>query len=121
MYHHHHRGPWRRPKYNVPVNIAERNDAYEVSVYASGFSKENIKLSVSDESLYITGTRDWGATQPPRFVRQEFPVKTFERVLSLNGAVDTASISARTEDGVLLITLPKSAEAQRGAQEVPIA
>ncbi len=118
--HHHHRGPWRRPKYNVPVNIAERDNAYEVSVYASGFSKENIKLSVSDESLYITGTRDWGATPPPRFVRQEFPVKTFERVLSLNGAVDTASITARTEDGVLLITLPKSAEAQRGAQEVPI-
>lgn len=121
MHYQHSRGPWRRPKYNVPVNIAERDDAYEVSVYATGFSKENIKLSVSDEALYITGTRDWGDTQPPRFVRQEFPVKTFERVLSLNGAVDTTSISARTENGVLLITLPKSVEAQRGAHEVPIA
>lgn len=120
MYHHHYRGPWRRPKYNVPVNIAEREEAYEVSVYATGFSKENIRLSVSDEALYITGTRDWGETQPPRFVRQEFPVKTFERVLSLNGAVDTSSISARTEGGVLLIILPKSAEAKGGAQEVPI-
>lgn len=34
-----HRG-WmghsRRPKYNVPVNIAERADAFEVSVYATG-------------------------------------------------------------------------------------
>ena len=114
MYHH-HRGPWRRPRYNVPVNIAERDDAYEVSVYATGFAKEHIRLSVSDEALYITGTRDWGQAQPPRFVRQEFPVKTFERVLSLNGAVDTAGISARTVDGVLLITLPKSAEAHRGA------
>ncbi len=113
-------GPLRRPKYNVPVNIAETETAFEVSVYAVGFSKENIRLSVADDSLYITGTRDWGETQPPQFTRQEFPVKTFERVIALGEGIDTTNIRARQEDGVLYITLPKTAEAQKPSQEIKV-
>ena len=113
-------GAFRRPKYNVPVNIAEREDAWEVSVYAVGFDKANIKLSVSDENLYITGTREAG-DPAPQFTKQEFPVKSFERVLSLGGAVDVARISARQEGGVLLITLPKTEAAKTPDVEIPVA
>src|SRR5690242_620277 len=40
------RAPWgmgfRRPKYNVPVNIIDSPGNYEVHVYAVSFDKENI-------------------------------------------------------------------------------
>lgn len=113
-------GAFRRPKYNVPVNIAEHDDAWEVSVYATGFDKANIKLSVSDETLYITGTREAG-DPAPQFTKQEFPVKSFERIISLNDQVDVARISARQEGGVLYVTLPKTETAKAPDVEIPVA
>jgi len=113
-------GGFRRPKYNVPLNIIDNPTNFDVHVYAVGFLKENIKLSVTDDVLYISGTRILSEDEEPNFSRQEFPVKTFERVLNLNGQVDVENISARQENSVLIITLPKTTEAQKPAQEIKV-
>ncbi len=103
-------GPFRRPKNNVPINIIEQDDAFVVHVYALGFDKENISVSVSNDLLYITGTRTLEEGQEPNFVRQEYPIKSFERVVQLNDKVNVEAISARQENGVLIVTLPKKPE-----------
>lgn len=114
-------GPgFRRPKYNVPINIEEKPDHFIVSVYASGFGKENIKLTVSDDVLYISGTRQPDDSYKPNFSRQEFPVRSFERMISLEGQVKANDISARQEDGVLYITLPKTEEAQKTERDIKV-
>jgi HSP20 family protein len=112
--------PYRRPKYNVPVNIAETETQYEVTVYATGFSKENVKISVVDDRLHISGTRSEEEAGKPQFTRQEFPVRHFERIIGLGDDVDTAAITARQENGVLHIILPKTAAAQAPAQEIKV-
>jgi HSP20 family protein len=111
---------YRRPKYNVPVNIAENESNYEITVYAVGFSKENIKLSVVDDILYISGTRTIDDNNPPNFIKQEFPVKSFERSFLLNGQVVTANITAKQENSVLIVTLPKTPEAQKPEQDIKV-
>jgi HSP20 family protein len=111
---------YRRPKYNVPVNIAETPTSYEVTVYATGFDKENLKLSVVDDVLYISGTRTLDESNPPNFTKQEFPVKSFERILALNGQVEASGITARQENATLIITLPKSADAQKPVHNIPV-
>jgi HSP20 family protein len=113
-------GWYRRPKYNVPLNVADNETNFEVHVYALGFAKENIRISVQDDILYISGTRAIDENNPPNFSLQEYPVKSFERSLALNGQVDKAGISARQEEGVLIINLPKSPDAQQPAQEVKV-
>ena len=110
----------RRPKYNVPLNIAETDTSYEVHVYAVGFDKENITVTVEDDVLWIRGKRSIDSENPPKFRRQEFPVKHFERVISLHGQVDTTQIQAKQEGSVLMITLPKVPEAQSSSQKVDI-
>jgi HSP20 family protein len=124
MYHRGSHGHWgmgyRRPKYNVPVNIAETGSSYKVYVYAIGFDKENISISVADGVLYISGTRQVDEATLPNFLRQEFPIKTFERAVMLNDEIDAAGITAKQQDGVLVITLPKTEEAQRPAQEIKV-
>ena len=119
--HGHHRGEFfRRPKYSLPINIADNETNYEVYVYALGYAKENIKISVQEDTLYISGTRQVDEEKLPNFSKQEYPVKSFERMLNLNGKVDAADITARQDDGVLIITLPKNAEAQRPSQDIPV-
>ncbi|MBD2702154.1 Hsp20/alpha crystallin family protein [Spirosoma sp. BT702] len=102
---------FRRPKYNVPINIIDHDTFFEVHVYALGFDKENISVSVSDDVLTISGTRSIDETQKPTFLRQEYPIKSFERVVQLNDKVDVANISAKQENGVLIVTLPKKSSA----------
>jgi len=118
------RNPWgmgfRRPKYNVPVNIIDNPNSYVVHVYAVGFAKENIRVSVADGVLYISGTREVDENNLPNFSMQEYPIRSFERVIGLNEQVDTGNISAKQEEGVLIVTLPKTPEAQKPAQEVKI-
>ncbi len=117
---HRHPGGYRRPKYNVPVNILESDNHYEVHVYATGFAKENIKITVTDDLLFISGTRELTDGNEPNFTRQEFPVKSFERTLVLNGQVEAEKISARQVDGVLIVTLPKSPEAQVKERKIEV-
>lgn len=114
------RGFFRRPKYNVPLNIADYATYYEVHIYALSFDKENIKISVEDDVLYIRGTRTVDKDNLPTFRRQEYPIKSFERAVNLYGEVDTSQIKARHENGVLIITLPKKPEAQHTEQEISI-
>ena len=111
---------YRRPKYNVPVNIDEKTDHYIVSVYASGFNREHITLSVSDDVLLISGSKSLDENEQPNFTKQEFPVKQFERMISLEGKVDVAGITARQESGVLYIILPKTEEAKQPSREIKL-
>lgn len=110
----------RRPRYNVPINISDHETSYYVDVYAVGFPKENIRISVVDDILYISGTRTIDENNPPVFKSQEYPVKSFERMVNLNDQVDTSGITASQGEGILTIILPKSQEAQKPAQEITV-
>ncbi len=113
-------GQLRRPKHNVPVNIEETETNYIVSVYATGFAKADIKISATDDLLYISGTRTVDENYKPEFIRQEFPIRSFERILQLNGQIAIGEISAKQIDGVLIVTLPKTPGAQIQTKDVTV-
>ncbi|TAF67350.1 MAG: Hsp20/alpha crystallin family protein [Cytophagales bacterium] len=118
--HHKNHDRWfRRPKYNIPMNVVDKDEHYEVWLYAVSFEKANIKISVVDDILYISGTREPEEKQP-NFIRQEYPIKSFERVLKLNKKVAIEQITAQQKEGVLIVHLPKTQEAKSQAKEVNI-
>lgn len=118
--HKHRRMGWRRPKYNVPTNIIENDRNFEVWVYALDFERDNIKVAVTDDTLYITGTRTLTDGYDPNFVLQEYPIKSFERSFELNQKVDATAIKAKHENGILKVTLPKSKEALQPEIDIEI-
>lgn len=126
--HHHHRGPHhrrrpqygpRRPRHNVPVNIEETSTEFIAKVFCVGFSKENVKINLVKGMIYIVGTMP-EQEEYPNFLLQEYPVKSFERWFEISETVDLESITATFEDGILVITAPKVAEAQAPQREVAI-
>ncbi len=105
----------------VPVNISETATDYTIEISAPGFSKEVIKISAAEDMLTITaGNKDENAAAAKTYTYKEFPVGYFKREFLLNGKVDTENISAKYEDAVLRVTLPKTAEAQKPAQEIKV-
>ena len=115
--------PWARHfrQGNVPVNIEEKDDRFELSLYAAGLDKQQIKIAVKEDVLTISYTAPQATGSETGFSRREHEQGSFERGFALNGKVLSADISAAYTDGILKVTLPKNPETNTPAQEVNVA
>ena len=113
-------GSFRRPKYNVPTNVVRTEDGFEVHIFAVGFEKQDIEVSVNGDTLTVNGTRTVADDYQPDFVRQEYPIKSFERGFQISDTSDVENITAKQENGVLIITLPLKPDAKPNKQKVNV-
>lgn len=97
---------WRRPHYDV----SENDEAFDVRVTLPGVNRQGVDISVEEDTLTIVGTRNPAAQVGWRPLRRELPVGDYRLSLRLNVAIKDAKISARVEDGILQLTLPKADE-----------
>lgn len=98
-----------RQQTDTPVNIRETADYYELFVFAPGLSKDAFNVSISDDVLIISAVAgNENANGRGQWLHQEYQRGGFERRFQLNNKIETESISARYNDGVLELTLPKA-------------
>src|SRR5688572_9716985 len=95
------------------VDVIETEDAYLLFVELPGVRKEDIQLNVRDRRLELTGRR-----QPlgdnRNFLRMERSYGPFRRAFDLGAPVDTETITADFEAGILRIQVPKQAAGSSG-------
>lgn len=106
--------PPEGPKHNWPrVNVWEKENEFFLEAEVPGMKEDDIHLEVLNDQLLIKGTvtREANETQPQYKIR-EFDRTDFERSFRLGEVVDQEKISAKTENGMLYVTLPKKAKAQ---------
>lgn len=97
------------PRLLAPVNLAETEAGYEVTVDLPGVKAEEVNVEVNDGQLTISGERKSEEKQEGKtYHRVERRYGAFRRVVNLPASVDEAKISAQYTDGVLRIHLPKS-------------
>lgn len=87
------------------VNVAEDEEGYTVDVCVPGVPTEDIDLTITARNLIIKGERK---SPEGRYFRQERGAGAFQRALSLNTPVDRDGASAKSENGVLRVKLPKA-------------
>ena len=87
------------------INVYENPDSYIVDVSAPGVPASDLELTLAARSLVIKGERK---SPEGRYFRQERGAGSFQRIISLNVPVDRDKVSARSENGILRITLPKT-------------
>lgn len=104
------------------VDISEDNANFYISAELPGIPKEAIKVNISDDGvLTISGEKKQEDTQEGKnFYRVERRYGMFTRSFTLPDNVKRDAISARYENGVLHLTLPKQEPAQPKLTEVPI-
>jgi HSP20 family protein len=112
-------GGHRFGQHQPPVDITESDTEYTIKMYAPALEKEKIQLSTKNDILTVTYRGDEKADDR-NFTRREYRGNSIERSFDLKGKVDADNISAKYNDGVLTILLPKSANAKKPAQNVPI-
>jgi HSP20 family protein len=104
-----------------PADVTEDADAYTVSVETPGVRKEDIHISVQENtlSLRVTKTSDMKA-EGKNYRHVERFYGTFERHFPFASSIDASKIQATYKDGVLQITLPKAENARERKIEVNV-
>lgn len=89
------------------VNICETKDGYVLQAEMPGVSKEGLEITLEGNEITIVGHRHVDPLNGEPLFRESRDAD-YRRVFELDPAIDTAKVSARMEQGVLTLTLPKS-------------
>jgi HSP20 family protein len=94
------------------VDLAEYEKESVIVAEMPGVSRENLKLSIQDGAITISGERkDTILPEGSRWMRNEIRSGQFSRTLQLPHEVKADAISAELTDGILSIVLPKAEKA----------
>jgi len=89
------------------VNIFETKDGYVLEAEMPGVSKEGLEITLEGNEITIVGHRHTEPASGNALLRERRELD-YRRVFELDPAIDTGKVSAKIEQGLLTLTLPKS-------------
>ena len=96
------------------INVKESDKAYTVELAAPGMKKEDFNVHINDEGNLVVKMENKNEAKEEdkttRYLRREFSYSKFEQTLILPDDVKKDAISAKVENGVLTVELPKLVE-----------
>jgi len=99
----------------MKVEVAEKNGAYVVTAELPGVKKEEIDIAIDGAQLTLSAVvkREKEVAENERVLHSERTYGKVSRSFALPQELDEAKAEAKFRDGVLELTLPKKAAAQR--------
>ena len=97
----------------MKTDIRETDKTYEMDIDLPGFSKDNIQIQLDKGYLTIVASKlldKEEKDQKGAYIRQERYSGTCSRSFYVGGGVTTNDVKARSEDGVLKLSVPKKDE-----------
>jgi HSP20 family protein len=102
---------WNDTTYSTPrMNIMETKDNYKLELCIPGLTKEDVKLSIDAEgNLVVEMVKETKneKKEEMRYLRHEFSVEHFRQTVMLPEDIHKEQISAKVENGILDIVIPK--------------
>ena len=96
------------------INVKESDKAYTVELAAPGMKKEDFNVHINDEGNLVVKMEHKEEQKEEdkntRYLRREFSYSKYEQTLILPDDVEKDAISARVDNGVLTVELPKVVE-----------
>jgi len=93
------------------INVSEEADSYHVRAELPGIKTDDLEITMENDTLTISGERKpANGDETASYHRREREWGAFRRSFSLPGRVDANGVEARYANGILTVTLPKSAD-----------
>jgi HSP20 family protein len=89
------------------ANIAETKDGYVLEAEMPGVSRDGLEVTVENGDLTIIGRRK-NYESPGVLLYGESRGADFRRTFEIDPSINTAGITAKIEQGVLTLHLPKA-------------
>ena len=114
---------WRSSfNFSMPaIDMSEDEKAYKISAELPGIDAKDIDVSVSGDMLVLKGEkRQEKEEKDKNYHFSERAYGSFQRAFDLPASVDRDKIAADFSKGVLTVTLPKKAEAQKPQRKIDV-
>lgn len=96
------------------VNVKETDKAYEIEIANPGFSKDETKIEVKDGIIYVSMTSEnKDEDENSKYHCKQWSKSSYKESWNLPDNVIEDQISAKNNNGVLIITLPKNGKEQK--------
>lgn len=105
---------------NASMDVSETDNEIRITAELPGVAEEDIDVRLDDDVLTIRGEKKFEQKDEKEnyhFIERSFG--TFQRSLRLPGPVEPDQIKAHFDNGVLTVTLPRSARQER-ARRIPV-
>jgi HSP20 family protein len=103
------------------IDMSEDDKAYKISAELSGIDAKDVDVSVSGDMLVFKGEKRQEKEETDKnYHFSERSYGSFQRAFELPASVDRNKLAADFSKGVLTITLPKTADAQRPAKKIDV-
>lgn len=99
------------------VNVKEDDKAYTMEVAAPGIKKEFCRVSINDDGNLAIAienkTEHKENDHKNHYLRREFSYSNYEQSYTLPDDVEKNNISAKVENGILTVILPKTKKEEK--------
>jgi HSP20 family protein len=103
------------------INVAETNDAFEVTAELPGVDEKDIKVSLDNNQLVISGEKKAESTKEEKdWHVQERSYGSFYRSMSLPFEPEDGGVDAHFDKGVLHLTIKKPAKTIKTSKTIDI-
>jgi HSP20 family protein len=101
------------------VEVAKTGKEIKVMAELPGIDEKDVRVELSNNVLTIDGEKKSEIEDQNRWFNERY-YGHFERRIPLDWEVDEDRAAASFRNGVLIITLPKSAKAQEHTKRIPV-
>jgi len=103
------------------IEMKENDDSFKLTVEVPGIDAKDVEVTVDAGVLVIKGEKKEEREEKDKgYLYSERSYGAFERRIGLPANADAGGIKAKAKDGVLQITIAKSAKAQPNVQKIAI-
>ena len=99
------------------VNVYEDEREFHMEIAAPGMTKDDFNVHIDEDSTLIVSVEKKVNNEEKdargRYLRREFSASKFSQAFILPDEVNRESISAKVENGILTVELPKKTEEQK--------
>jgi HSP20 family protein len=90
-----------------PASVIEAGEGYTLELEMPGVTKDGLDISVENNELTVVGQRSLPTVQGT-LIHHESRPDNFRRTFELDPSIDADKISAKIEQGLVTLTLPKA-------------
>jgi len=90
-----------------PASVTESAEGYMLEMEMPGVKKDGLDISVENNELTVVGRRSLPAVEGT-LIHHESRPENFRRTFELDPSIDADKISARIDQGLVTLTLPKA-------------
>jgi len=101
------------------VDLEETDKEYRVTAELPGTDEKDIEVLLHDGTLILRGEKKVEKEPGNRMFSERFYGR-FERQIPLDRDVDESAVNATFRNGILTVTVPKSAQSLERSKKIPI-